>query len=218
MTLDDLISLPVLPEIFGDIRLCAFVVADIDLAIAHWKQHGVKAFIVTRSVSPMQNAVYLGEKCGDIPVHIAFGLLGDMQIELIEPVHDVRSVYTDAQKRGKKGVHHYAVCAEDFPTVYNFAMDNGYRAIIDSGVDGLGRMSYIENTDTGVILELIEWNTLTRPFFDKIKLLCSQAEKSGEDADFSLASLTPKGAILPALARFAFKKITGQVKTARTFS
>lgn len=217
MTLDDLTNLPDLPGTFGPAKQVAYIVPDIDAAIAHWKSLGVGPFLVTRDVSPLQSAYYRGEKSGETPVHIGFAYHGDMQIELIEPLHTTPSIYAEAVERGITGVHHYAVCVEDFPGNYNFALDNGYEAVVDSGVDGLGRMSYVENPDTGIILEIIQWNDLTRPYFVKIRAMWEDAKAAGENAEFTLSSLTPKGAIIKGLAGFIFKKLTGQIKPTRRY-
>jgi len=109
---------------------------------------------------------------------------------------------------------------EDFPAQYNFALDNGYEAVVDSGVDGLARMSYVENTSADIILEMIEWNDLTRPYFDAIYDMWKAAEIKGEDTEFDLNALTPKGAVLKgavlkALGGFLVKKLTGQIKPTR---
>lgn len=215
MTLKDLTSIPKLPTGFGPARQVAYIVPDIDAAIAHWKSLGVPAFLVTRNVVPLQNAFYRGEKSGDTPVNIAFGYHGDMQVELIEALDETPSIYVEAQERGITGVHHYAVCVEDFPRQYNYALDNGYEAVVDSGVDGLARMSYVENPKEGIILEMIQWNDLTRPYFESIRKMCDAAALRGEDQEFELAKLTPKGAIFKSLGGFLFKKLTGQIKPTR---
>lgn len=215
MTLEDLQNIPALPGRFGSARQLAYIVSNLDDAIAHWKSLGVGPFLITRNVSPLQNAYYRCKKSGETPLNIGFGYHGNMQIELIEPLHTTPSIYSEAVERQITGVHHYAVCVEDFPANYFYALDNGYEAVVDSGVDGLGRMSYVENSDTGIILEVIEWNNLTRPYFDAIRSMWEAASATGADSEFELAALTPKGAIVKGLVKFLFKKLTGQVKATR---
>ncbi len=215
MNLEDIENIPSLPKAFGPARQVAYIVADIDAAMMHWKSLGVPAFVVTRNVSPLQNAYYRGDKSGDTPVHIGFGYVGDMQIELIEPLHDAPSIYTEAINRKISGVHHYAICVEDFPDCYSYALDNGYEAVVDSGVDGLARMSYVENEKEELILEMIQWNDLTRPYFDAIHEMCERAVEQDMDIEFELADLTPKGAVVKALGGFLVKKLTGRVKQTR---
>jgi len=215
MKIADLNHIPDLPARFGLARQVAYIVPDIDVAMAHWKTFGIKAFLVTRNQNPLQAAYYRGEKSGKTPVHIAFGYHGDMQIELIEALDKTPSIYNEAIERGITGVHHYAICVEDFPAQYNHALDNGYEAVVDSGIDGLARMSYIEYPNTGIILEMIEWNDLTRPYFDAIRAMWDEAAANGADMEFELASLTPKGAIIKGLGTFLIRKLTGRVKQTR---
>lgn len=215
MTLDDLTILPTLPTRFGAARQVAYITDDIDAAMAHWHSLGCGPFLITRDVTPLQNAFYRGEKAQEGNVHIAFGYHGDMQIELIQPLHITPSIYTEAQERGITGVHHYAVCTEDFAANYNYALDNGYEAVVDSGIDGLARMSYVEHKETGLILEMIEWNDLTRPYFDSIHAMWMDAKSKGENAEFDLGSLAPKSAIFKALGGFIIKKLTGRIKPTR---
>ena len=49
------------------------------------------------------------------------------------------------------------------------ALDNSFDAVIDAGMDGLARMSYVENPNTGLILEVIQWNALTKPYFEGLE-------------------------------------------------
>jgi len=215
MTLKDLNNIPALPAQFGPARQVAYIVPDMDAALDHWRKLGVSTFVITRNVSPLQNAFYRGEKSGPAPVSIAFGYMGDMQIELIQPHHDDPSIYKEALDRGISGVHHYAICVEDFPACYNYALDNGYEAVVDSGVDGLARMSYVENREQNIILEMIQWNDLTRPYFDAIHAMWKESEARGSDTEFKLDALTPKGAVFKALGGFIIKKLTGRVKQTR---
>ncbi len=215
MLIDDLTNIPDIPQSFGPARQVAYIVPDVDEAIAQWKALGVPAFVVTRNVIPLQNAFYRGQKSAKTPVNIAFGYFGDMQIELIQALDKTPSIYTEAIERNMTGVHHYAICVDDFAGAYNHALDTGYEAVVDSGVDGLARMSYVENRDAGLILEMIEWNDLTRPYFDSIRAMWEKAAERGEDSEFDLAALTPKGAIVKALGGFLLKKITGRIQQTR---
>jgi len=211
MILDDINNLPVLPKRFGDVRQIAYVVKDIDAAIAHWQTLGIGAFMVSRNISPMKNTYFRGNKAGAAPVNMAFGYSGNMQIELIEPLHDHASLYTEAINGPNKGVHHYAICVDNFAAEYHYALDNGFHAVVDSGIDGLARMSYVENLETGLIIEMIEWNDLTRPYFDAIHTLWQAANEKGENSEFDLLKLAPTGAVIKALGGFISKKLTGRI-------
>ena len=138
-----------------------------------------------------------------------------MQLELIELIGDTPGLYKEALDKGNYGVHHYAVLVEDFPKCYNWALDNGYDAVIDSGIDGLARMSYVENTESGIILEVIEWNALTRPYFTKIEKMVKSANPDQLTHEFNLPDITPKVAVFTGLVKFGLRKFFGGAKQTR---
>ena len=214
--ISDFENIPALPSIMGPARQVAYMVDDIDAAVQRWhEEHGVGPFLVTRDVAPLNNAYYRGHKAQTSRVNIAFAYIGDMQLELIELIGNTPGLYKEALDRQQYGVHHYAVLVEDFPAAYNWALDNGYDAVIDSGVDGLARMSYVENPDRGLILEVIEWNPLTRPYFNGLEAMVREADPSQLVHEFELASITPKLAVLMQLIRFGLKKLFGGVQQTR---
>lgn len=216
MHLDDLTAPPTLPAVFGPIKQVAYIVEDIDAAMAAWQtQLGISPFIIARNISPMHKLSYRGQASGPAHIHAAFAYWGDMQLELIQPVHNIPSIYNEAIERKIKGVHHYAVCVPDFPMSIQWAKDAGYEVIVDSGIDGLGRMSYVEHPDTGIILEIVEWNALTRPYFEKIRTLWENASRAGANAPLDLAKLTPKGALIAALFKYLGLKLTGRIVRTR---
>jgi hypothetical protein len=205
-----------LPAIFGPAKQVAYMVDDIDAAMQRWQdEHDVGPFLVTRNALPLSNAYYRGEKAQPARVNIAFAYVGDMQLELIELIGDTPSLYKEAMDRGQTSVHHYAVCVDDFPAAYNWALDNGFDAVVDAGVDGLARMSYVENPESGLILEVIQWNTLTKPYFEGLERRVKAADPAQPVHEFRLADITPKAAVFVQLGKFALKKLFGGVQQTR---
>ncbi len=212
----DFDNIPEIPAIMGPAKQIAYMVKDIDEAMESWhRDHGVGPFLVARNAVPLSNAFYRGDKAQTTRVNIAFAYVGDMQLELIELIGDTPGLYKEALDRNQFGVHHYAVCVDDFPAAYNWALDNGFDAVIDAGIDGLARMSYVENPDTGIILEVIQWNPMTKPYFEGLEKMVKSADKNQLVHEFKLADLTPKGAVFGALAKFMVKKLFGRVEQTR---
>lgn len=216
MNIEDFGALPSLPEVFGEARQIAYIVPDIDAAMATWhRDHGVGPFLVARNQLPLSNAFYRGEKALPARVNIAFAYVGEMQLELIELIGDTPSLYQEAIERTQTGVHHYAVCVDDFPHAYNWALDNGFDAVVDAGVDGLARMSYVENPESGLILEVIQWNRLTKPYFEGLERMVKEADASQLVHEFKLADLTPGAAVLLQLVKFSINRMLGRVAQTR---
>ena len=210
--------IPALPEVFGEARQVAYIVENLDDAIDSWhREHGVGPFLVTRNAKPLSNAFYRGQRAPEARVNIGFAYIGDMQLELIELLGDTPSLYKEALDRKDFGVNHYAACVEDFVGAYNWALDNGFEAVVDAGIDGMARMSYLERIDNGqrLIVELIEWNPLTRPYFDELEKRAANADPAQLIHEFSLAELTPKGAALVQLVKFGINKALGRIPQTR---
>lgn len=211
----DFDNIPQLPSIFGPAKQIAYVVEDIDVAMRHWHdEYAVGPFLVCRNEAPLANAYYRGNKMQETLINIAFAYVGDIQLELIELIGDTPSHYKEALDRKQTGVHHYCVCVNDFPAAYDYALDNGFVALVDAGMDGLARMSYVENSD-GLILEIVEWNAMTKPYFDGIEDLFRQADKQQLVHEFDLTDITPKAAVAVAIAKYMFKKLLGRVQRTR---
>lgn len=214
--IEDFGNVPLLPPVFGSAKQIAYMVDDIDSGMAYWHtEYGVGPFVVARNALPLSNAYYRGDKAAPTRINVAFAYIGDMQLELIELIGDTPGLYKEALDRNQYGVHHFAVCVDDFAEAYNWALDNGYDAVIDSGIDGLARMSYMENTDAGLILEVIEWNALTRPYFVGLEKMVKSADSGQHVHEFNLSDITPKLAVFTGLIKYMLKKLLGRIKHTR---
>lgn len=225
------IDLPVIAPELGQIRQIAYIVEDLDSAMKTWQQQrGVQAFVVARNAQPLSNASYRGQAKHRVTIDVAFGYLGDLQIELIELKGDTPSMYKEALDRHQKDLQHYGVTVEDFDRSYEYALNNGFESIVDSGVKGLARMSYVEAVDFqqtvfaeqdrefmytpeghGIVLEIIEWNAMTRPYFERIRELVDAVPPGVLFEEFNLNSITPVAELLRSLPGFLWKKLTFQL-------
>ncbi len=214
--IEDFSNIPDIPTIFGDARQIAYVVDDIDEAMQRWhRESNVGPFLVTRNTRPLSNAYYRGEKAAPTRLNIAFAYVDEMQLELIELIGDTPGLYKESLDRGDYGVNHYAVLVDDFAKTYNQALNQGWVAIIDSGLDGLARMSYIESPEKSMVLEVIEWNPLTRPYFNGLEKLVKSAEVGQLVHEFDLKDITPTLAVFTGLVKYTLKKLFGQVQQTR---
>jgi Glyoxalase/Bleomycin resistance protein/Dioxygenase superfamily len=212
----DFEDIPDLPAIYGTARQVAYIVEDVDAAMKRWHdEHGVGPFLVCRNAAPLVNAYYRGCKARRTPIDVAFAYVGDMQLELIAPVDDTPSMYKEARDRDQTSVHHYAVLVHDFATVYDRALDGGAVALVDAGIDGLARMSYLEDPETGLILEVIERNAVTLPYFDELERRVKSAPKEPYVHALNLNELAPKGAVLSQTTKFVGKWLTGGIRKTR---
>lgn len=221
------IEIPTIFPKFGKIRQVAYVVENLEVAMQQWQsQRQVESFVVARNAKPLANARYRGASNHSVTIDLAFGYLRDLQVELIELKHGTPSMYQEALDRNQTDLQHYGVIVDDFDSAYQLLVDQGFQAIVDSGIEGVARMSYLEATDFQktaflptqqnfmktpegypIVLELIEWNAMTKPYFEKIEELVNAVPADKLFVEISLNRLTPFDELVKRLAALLWKKL-----------
>jgi len=224
------IHIPTIAPELGSIQQVAYIVEDIDQAVARWgREYGIGPFVIARNEKPMTNAFYRGKKAEDVVVDLAFGYFGELQIELITLKNVVPSMYSEVIERKQADVQHYGVLVEDFVAATEFAAQQGFKPVVEAGIKGLAQMHYVEATDFeknvfaedeasymktpeghGIVLEVIEFNAMTRPYFDAIKKMVDEIPAGQLVKDFKLSSITPVGAVVSALGKFLLNRLLGR--------
>ena len=85
----------------GPIRQCAYLVRDLDAAVAWWAALGVGPFLAMPE-QRMQGYVHRGEPV-DPELTLAFANSGELQIELIVAHDDAPSPFREALDAGRRG-------------------------------------------------------------------------------------------------------------------
>ena len=152
---------------FGPIRQIAYIVEDLDVALRAWNtQMGVGPFAVARDVAPFTGARYRGEPCDDLRLSLAFGYLGDVQLELAEQLDQRPSIYSEMLARGNPGLHHYCFGVDDYSAAYRHLLSTGFEPVLQAGDANSGMMYCQSSIIPGLILEIIPWNDNSRRYFD----------------------------------------------------
>ncbi|MEM9176641.1 MAG: VOC family protein [Myxococcota bacterium] len=180
-----------LTPLFGAVRQTAYLVPDVDQAIEEWgRQLEIGPFALCREITPLAGSKYRGEPAPEVVMNVAFAYLGELQLELIEQVNDTPSMYREAIEKRGYGHHHYGFCIEDFDGTTARALAGDFDAVVEAGVPGFARMSYIESkTIPGLVCEVIEWNDFTRPYFDGIHRFLGDADEKQRVRALDLAAL-----------------------------
>lgn len=101
--------------IIGPVTQLGFVVRDIEATLDHWVQvMGVRPFLFCTEGSgrdPLPT-LYRGTEV-KVQTRLAFGFVGDVQIELIEQVNDAPSPYRTFIDAGHEGLQHLGYWVED---------------------------------------------------------------------------------------------------------
>lgn len=168
--------------LFGPIQQIAYVVEDIEKSMAAWQQQlQLGPFALIKQFNPLQGSQYRGKRSGDIWVNMAFAYMGDLQIELIQPLDQTPSIYQEAKERGLWSAHHYAVFSADFGAAKSHALENGFEIVVSSE-----KMAYLESAlIPGLIIELIAKEDSTEAYFQGVKDFLATVDPQSGVHDFN---------------------------------
>jgi len=142
---------------FGEIRQVAYIVPDIEAAMAHWARvMGVGPWYYNPRV-PINNYHYRGVR-HEPHNSVALANAGALQIELLQPRNDVPSMYRDFTQAGHRGVQHVAYWTESFDADLARAQAAGFVVCMGGEVGENGRFVYFEDHSglPGTTIELSE--------------------------------------------------------------
>lgn len=149
---------PVLP---GAIRQNAYLVDDLDQAMARWVRLGVGPFFAMRS-QVQAGSEYRGQPTAPV-VSLAFANSGPLQIELIVQEDEAPSIYKEFTDAGGRGFHHVAFWAEDFDGALGSANDAGWPVVHRGNAGGMANFAYLDAGGfTSTVVEVMELNEVTR--------------------------------------------------------
>src|SRR5579859_298284 len=149
--------LPVFP--LKKINQVALVVRDLDDAMhRYWKDFGLGPWRVYTYEPPLvKDMTYRGRR-QDYRMRLALAPLGDITIELIQPLSD--SIYTEHLQQKGEGLHHVGVIVPSLQEAILAATRSGLRVLQSGrgyGRGGDGGYAYLDTEDyLGMVLEIIE--------------------------------------------------------------
>jgi catechol 2,3-dioxygenase-like lactoylglutathione lyase family enzyme len=155
----------------GPITQTAWVVADIGKTEAH-----LSALAGVRHWTRLNDIRFGPESCtyrgapADFTAHISMAYVGDMQLELIEPVSG-DSIYSEFIERSGGGLHHVCWEVDDLEAALARATTAGLSCVQRGDMaGGAVRFAYLDGTAHGVpYVELIQLDDGMRAFYAGIK-------------------------------------------------
>lgn len=102
--------------LLGPATQLGFVVRDLDVAVRHWIDVlGVGPFLYLDKGTgrPPAVSIFRGQEVR-VEIRLAFGFIGDVQIELIEQVNDAPSPYREFIEQGREGLQHLGYWVHDY--------------------------------------------------------------------------------------------------------
>jgi hypothetical protein len=141
-------------RIFGPLRQLGYAVADIDAEMGRWIDLGVGPWFVEREV------VATGQTGDGAPLQLRLAMAmansGPVQLELIQPLDDLPSVYQAFLAAGRTGPQHWAVWPEEYDERVALLGPHGL-SVAQEGATARGRFMYlVDPTDPLCCIEVAE--------------------------------------------------------------
>lgn len=175
MTVADLGLAQGLKPILGPATQLGFVVRDVEKTMRHWIDvFGVGPFIfMERGVSqPVSTTWHRGQPV-EVELKLAFGYIGDVQIELIEQTNDASSPYTDFLAAGREGLQHLGFWVHDHAEATARVEAAGYERDYEIRIAGQDQsILYYRSPDLyGPMLEIVPpmWRRSRQAVLDHIR-------------------------------------------------
>jgi len=152
----------------GTLFQIGYVVPNLDAALAHLNATlGAPRFMVLREIV-VENGWFRGGPAA-INHSMAFGYVGDVQFEVIEPVSG-KSTYSEFLDRVPAGgVHHLGYSVEDYDGATADLLGRGYR-LVQRGTFGDTKFGYFETAaDPGTVTEIVYLDANVKGMFANIK-------------------------------------------------
>lgn len=153
----------------GPIMQVAYVIADLDEAIAHWTRRlGVGPFFVRREISyPL--ATYRGEPSHPV-LSLAFAYSGELNIELMQQHNTDPSVFREHVNAHGYGLQHVGVLSDNLEADTAYLSSQGIgllqRLVNPSGIE---TRFYDTEHHPGAMLELIQRSPAVEASFARMK-------------------------------------------------
>jgi hypothetical protein len=148
-----------LSPILGPATQLGFVVRDVEAAMRHWIDiFGVGPFVcMERGVSQPPSVTFMRGAPVKVELRLAFGFMGEMQIELIEQVNDSPSPYSEFLAAGREGLQHLGFWVHDHAQATRTVEAAGYEPVYEIRVAGqeLPIVYYDSPSLYGPMLELV---------------------------------------------------------------
>lgn len=157
-------------SIFGPVIQHAFVVRDMDAALAYWTEvMGVGPFY------RVDNATYREALYRNAPASpkysIALAYWGETQIELVEPTSDNPSIYKEFLDEGLEGLlHHMCVTVENMDDFRRSIDDSKFETLAELALEPEGHVLYLRGAgQRWPLIEVGDFPPAIYALFERVK-------------------------------------------------
>ena len=155
-------------RLLGPIMQNAYLVTNLDAAIAHWTGvMGVGPFFLFEHI-PFRELRFRGQPAGPVDLTVAIAYWGEVQIELVRQHDPTPSIYTEFAAARGTGLHHVGVLTESVERDLARWAGRGVRPVQEGRAAGM-RFAYLATDHhPGGMVELIESTPATTGFFARM--------------------------------------------------
>jgi methylmalonyl-CoA/ethylmalonyl-CoA epimerase len=142
---------------FATFEHAGVIVRDMDKVIQYYESLGFGPF----EPMPKLPLAWLKERGKprdkDVRLAIKMGKIGDLRLELIQPISG-QSIHMDFLVRKGEGIQHFAYSVDDIDKATDEMTGKGLEIVMNGRFSTGGGLSYF-NTDThgGTMIELVQW-------------------------------------------------------------
>ena len=156
-------------RIFDNIRQVGYVTPDLQTSMRFLiEKAGIGPWFVAERV-PIRNCTYRGKPI-ELEMSVALANSGSLQVELIEQLNDVPSIYTEWLSVYPNGdvPQHYSSWSERYDDVYAAALRLGFEAV-QEGRSGYGPFVYFRHPQNpAFVYEVTAFTRPRRRMFEQI--------------------------------------------------
>jgi catechol 2,3-dioxygenase-like lactoylglutathione lyase family enzyme len=162
------VTMPTETSLAQKVFQIAYVVPDLQAAIRFFKETlGVRDFMVWENLM-LEDQTY-NSTPGDYVQSIAFGYLGDLQIELIQPLSGESTYSAYLRKNPRGGVQHLGILVDDFNAAVGAMQQRGHK-VVQSGRHGDTQLVYFDtDAASGTLTEIITIAPDEQAMFERFK-------------------------------------------------
>jgi methylmalonyl-CoA/ethylmalonyl-CoA epimerase len=130
-----------------------YVVPDLDAAQAFFVERMGSGEFMTIREAPITDRVFRGAPTPGALEHVSFAYVGDLQVEVIQPVAGRNSYSEFLEANPQGGLHHVGTRTDDYDRA--IADLGGEQAVVHSGSFGDTRFAYLDGGPLGALMEII---------------------------------------------------------------
>lgn len=158
---------PQLPASIGHVFQIAFVTPDDGKAVEYWSNKLGAGPFFEMPDQPLKSSHYRGRSFTDLRLKTFMGYWNEIVVEIMSPVNDTPSIFSDWIKAGHTGVHHMAVMVDRFDESCHIMADSGFELVQEGSIGDLAKMAFFDTLATGVpYLELVYLAPTARGVFE----------------------------------------------------